>query len=103
MGRKASFWRNVAIIGFVHIAIVSAVMRWSGAPRKAPPSNILWMDGGAALPEAAVAAVSNPTAREDQIIEPPAAEQDQDIPPAAVPESDINLPTATPRPKPVAT
>ncbi|MBA2743585.1 MAG: hypothetical protein H0U43_04625, partial [Chthoniobacterales bacterium] len=105
MSRDASFWRNAAIIGVLHIAVLSAVIRWNNAPQKAAPPNILWMDGGAGLESAAATQVSHMSAPEPQVIAEPAEQ-----PPPLTPElqeqetaqpdvSAIDIPTATAAPK----
>ncbi len=81
MSRDASFWRNAAIIGVLHIAVLSAVIRWNTEPQKAAPPNILWMDGGAGLESAAATQVSHMSAPEPQVIPEPAEQ-----PPPLTPE-----------------
>ncbi|MDQ6626051.1 MAG: hypothetical protein M3Y69_07925, partial [Verrucomicrobiota bacterium] len=82
MQSAGNFWRNVATIGVVHVALLAAVIRWSGAPVKPPASNILWMDGGAALQDVNIASVSQTTTATPQIIEaPPVAEPEEQAAP----------------------
>jgi TonB family protein len=104
MQSDGGFWRNVAMIGVMHVAVLAAVIRWSGAPAKAPASNILWMDGGAALQETSIALVSQTPTPSSPIVEPPlAAEPEEQAEPPKREESQINLPTATPQLKPITT
>lgn len=106
MRHDPSFWRNAAIIGLLHIAVLSAVIRWNNAPPKAAPPNILWMDDGAGLEGATATQVSHTTAPEPQAISEP-AEQAPPLPPE-LPQPEpaqpdvgaINIPTATSSPKP---
>lgn len=107
MQSDGSFWRNLTIIGLVHVAAIAAVIRWSGTSTKGPASNILWMDGGVAMQQASVALVNQTSAPAPPMPEP-AIEPDEPSPPdepAAIPvqESEIKMPTATPQPKPVST
>lgn len=103
MQNDTSFRRNLTVIGGVHVAVIAAVMRWSSSSAKAPTSNVLWLDGGAASSEVNVASASQPP----PIMLPP--EQPEDAPvadePAAVAEqeSEIRMPAAPPAPRPVAT
>ena len=107
MQSDGSFWRNLTIIGVVHVAVIAAVIRWSGPPTKAPASNILWMDGGAMMQQASVALVNQTSAQPPQIpepaIEPDEAPPSEEPPVIPVAESEIKMPTATPQPKPVST
>lgn len=107
MTRDRSFWRNVAIIGLVHVAVLSAVVRSSSAPQKAPASNIVWIDGGAGLPEGNVAAATQPV-----LVSPPEPEpidtpepvvSEQKDEPSEITENDLKSPTAIRRAKPVTT
>lgn len=101
MRRDASFWRNAAIIGVLHIAVLSAVFRWNRAPQKAPASNILWMDGGAGLQTAAATQMSQTSAPELQVSsEPPEQpselQQEESADPA---RSEIATPAVAPKPR----
>lgn len=108
MQSDGGFWRNLTVIGVVHVAALAALIRWSGTPAKAPESNILWMDGGAALQEAGIASVNPATPAASAIVEPPlletqAPEPEEQPAPVIREESQIKLPSATPQPKPVTT
>jgi hypothetical protein len=46
MTRDARFWRNVIIVGLIHVAILLGLIGWSRSPRR-PPNKIFWMKGGA--------------------------------------------------------
>lgn len=105
------FRRNLAIIGIVHVVVLTAVVRWNAAPAKAAPSNILWMDGSVGLPPAETVLASQtmivpaPTAEPTASAIEPAAPEDADGGQAADEsmESEMKITTPTPRPKPVVT
>ena len=46
MTRDARFWRNVTIVGLVHVLVLLGLLWWSYTPRRLP-KNVVWMDGGA--------------------------------------------------------
>src|SRR5437773_11502868 len=46
MPKDARFWRNVTIIGLIHLAILLGLLWWSRTPRRAP-NDVVWMEGGA--------------------------------------------------------
>ncbi len=108
MSRDARFWRNVGIIGLLHLAVLAVLVRWGDRLKKAAPVNIVWMEGG---PAAAIAASvepaptpavedSPPPEPEAKTPEPTPAESNLVLPsptPSATPEP---TPTSTPRPKP---
>ncbi len=110
MGRDASFWRNVTIIGIVHVVALCALVRWGGVPAKVLPSNIVWMDGGVGGHQPVVAAITDamPTAPSDI---PPPGEREDFKPPdeqmdtafTSAVHSDIVAATATPSATPTAT
>jgi len=115
MPRSASFWRNVGIIGALHVAVLAGLMKWSDRTKSTAPSNVLWMDGGALdeIPVVAAAQVAAPAEPEsDPIVLPAPPETPPDelsaSPPPAVP-SEMEMPTpaaiapATPRPTPLPT
>jgi len=104
MDRDASFWRNVTLIGVLHVVALSAVVRWGGLPAKTPP-NIVWMDGGLGPQQPAAAAISDipppPVAPEDS--KPPDEQADSAF--TAAVQSDIVAASPTPSvaPTPTAT
>jgi len=105
MGRDASFWRNVTLIGVLHVVALSAVVRWGGMPAKTPPPNIVWMDGGLGPQQPAAASFSDipppPVAPEDS--KPPDEQADSAF--TAAVQSDIVAASPTPSvaPTPTAT
>lgn len=110
MGRDASFWRNVTIIGVVHILALGALVRWGGMPAKASPPNIVWMDGGVGGQQPVVAAITDamPPAPSDI---PPPGEREEFKPPdeqadtalTSALHSDIIAASPTPSATPTAT
>ncbi len=102
MGRDASFWRNVTLIGVLHVVALSAVVRWGSMPAKTPPPNIVWMDGGLGPPPPAAAAISD-TAPPPVDSTPPDEQADTAFTSAV--QSDIIAATPTPSiaPTPTAT
>ena len=41
MTRDARFWRNVTIVGLIHLAILLGLFWWSRSPRS-PAKDIVW-------------------------------------------------------------
>lgn len=123
MPRDASFWRNLGVVGLLHVAALAGLARWSGSTKKPAATNILWMDGGASpnsqataasdaatpvAPEAEPAVMPSPpegAAPEEPLLPKPTAEE----PSLAAANSDIPMPTptatatATPRETPAPT
>ena len=60
MRRNLSFWRNVAIIGVVHGAVLFGLARWGGETKKATAAEIFWMDAGALASAEVPAAIPEP-------------------------------------------
>ncbi len=46
MPKNARFWRNVALIGLAHVALIVGLVRWSRQTRNTGSQNIVWMNGG---------------------------------------------------------
>ena len=108
MPRDARFWRNVLLITAAHVAILIALVRWSHATRSPDSQSIMWMSGGGtdvaqeSLPtktEKAIEATSPPETDAPRSVPP-----EQDEPPVSTQaKSDLQLPSPTPPPTPVAT
>jgi TonB family protein len=101
MPRDARFWRNVTIIAFAHIAIIIALVRWNRETRKTSLQSIVWMSGEVAA--------ANPPSRTETIeatpppeVPPSAPDEQEEASPQTRARSDIQLPTSTPSPTPVA-
>ena len=119
MARDARFWRNVTIIGLVHLVALLLFLRWSREPKSINPKDIVWMSGGGgengttgveATPAATIAeAESHPTPesveatpeelkKEETLLTP--AKSDIQLPQPTPSEMPPPTPTATPTPKP---
>ncbi|MEO5720544.1 MAG: TonB family protein [Chthoniobacterales bacterium] len=103
MSRELRFWRNVILIGVVHLVLLIGLARWGGA-KKPPRKDIVWMAAAAGLSSSAEPTpepvVEEPTPVEEEAASPPPEETPA---PAATPvESEIPLatPSATPPPTP---
>jgi len=130
MPRSGSFWRNLAVIGLAHVAVLMGVLRWSASATKPASSDIIWMEGvvGEATPVTANVSIPATTpplpaelpliAEEDAQVEadrddatplPSAAKSELELPPptpapSATPRPSPTLsPKASPKPKPEAT
>ena len=100
-----SFWRNVIIIGVVHVIVLGGLARWSSQATKSIPPNIVWLDGGAAdLASSVATAAETPDMMPPPEPEPPPESAERDEPPAVTAvKSEIELPTPTPTPTPTST
>ena len=119
MSKPPRFWRNVALIGLAHVALVAGLVRWNREAVKPVTPNVVWMntsaDDGAqpgpapALAHAAVTAPAEVSTPAPQADAAPPADPEEDRPALTSLKSDIQLPaqtptpTATPTPKPSAT
>jgi TonB family protein len=114
MARDARFWRNVTIIGLLHLAALLLFLRWSREPKSINPKDIVWMSGGGgengatdveATPAATIAeAESHPS---PESVEATPEELKKEETPLTPAKSDIQLPqptpSETPPPTPTAT
>jgi TonB family protein len=108
MPKDVRFWRNVALIGIAHIALVTGLIRWSHQTRPPPSQSIVWMDGGggdsgavpADTPVATPRAVStkSPTPIPEPETTPADASDEQEPVLLTAAKSEIQLPTTTPAP-----
>ncbi len=104
MTPRRSFWRNVGVIGALHLVVLFALYRW-GAERTTKPlrTDILWMSSAtAASTESLPPATESPTLPAET---PPPAETPAPTPPpepepSATPDLVVPSPTATPPPSP---
>jgi len=107
MSRDKRFWRNVVLIALLHVAVLSAVLRWSGVSNKADAQSITWLStasdgtsGSTALTVAEEKSQSPPEPTPALKSSPEKIESE----PAPPVKSDIELPiatpTATPKPTP---
>ncbi|MBA3544604.1 MAG: TonB family protein [Chthoniobacterales bacterium] len=107
MTRDARFWRNITIVGLIHVVVLLGLLWWSRSPR-AVPKDIVWMEGGAGA-ESSAAAVPTPEATpESTPVETPEPAEEAPTPEIApTAKSEIEIPTppasATPTPRPTST
>ena len=66
MTRDARFWRNVTIVGLVHVVVLLGLLWRSHAPKSAP-KDIVWMEGGAGGSKAAAAETAPETPAADAL------------------------------------
>jgi TonB family protein len=104
MPRNAAFWRNLAIVGLVHVAVLVGLTRWSGGARKPLSTDVVWMDGGAFTPAALNTTQPSVSARTEAEPEPTVTEEPT-VPPMedpltmrTPPEREPDEPTPTPQP-----
>jgi TonB family protein len=114
MPKDVRFWRNVALIGLAHIALVVGLIRWSRETKPVTAQSVVWMNGGAGDAAASPATAETPPAvlpkparvEETPVPEPeraPTVEREEDRPVLTSARSDIQLPTPTPVAKPSPT
>ncbi|MCA1658332.1 MAG: hypothetical protein LC627_03425, partial [Verrucomicrobiaceae bacterium] len=110
MQRKPSFWRNLGIIGVLHVATVVGLIRWSGGAQKPRNTNpeILWIDAAPADGDLAPATppVTNPAPVVVVPPEPPGPEPEQEPeveePLASAVTNDLPLPMLAKSPEPAS-
>ncbi len=110
MPHDRSFWRNLAIIGVVHLIVLAGVLRWSASATKPAATDVVWMDAGAAPitaespePIAENTAEPTPTPEPEPEVTPMQDPLTMRTPPPSDDESATPTPTATPKPTPKAT
>ncbi|MEY2440274.1 MAG: hypothetical protein QOI34_1659 [Verrucomicrobiota bacterium] len=111
MSKEPRFWRNVALIGLAHVAVVVGLFHWSQATKTPTAQSVIWIDGNAGRPAAAptnYGSVPTPVDAPSFLPEEspnPSEALEEDQPVLTSLKSDIQLPTATPTPtpKPIAT
>ena len=113
MPKDVRFWRNVALIGLAHIALVTGLLRWSHETKPARSQSVVWMSGGAGDGGARPVETPAELLKPPKVATPPpepelaqTSEPEEDRPVLTSAKSDIQLPTptpvatATPSPKP---
>jgi TonB family protein len=109
MPKNWRFWRNVVLIGAVHVILITGLVRWSGGSKKTNPQSIVWINGGAGegagtpankMPPPKAARISTPS----PVPEVEAKNDvEEDLPVLTSVKSDIQLRSATPAPSPKPT
>jgi TonB family protein len=107
MTRDARFWRNVTIVGLVHVVVLLGLLWWSRTPSRVP-KDIVWMEGGAGTGVAAAAEMPPPATPEATPVTTPEEVKQEPTPevaPTAKSEIEIPSPTVavTPTPTPIPT
>jgi TonB family protein len=103
MTRDARFWRNVTIVGLVHVVVLLGLLWWSRTPSRVP-KDIVWMEGGAGASAPAGAETPPPATPEATPVATPEEVKEEPTPEIApTPRSEIEIPSptasATPTPK----
>ena len=104
MTRDARFWRNLTIVGLIHLAILLGLIWWSRAPRR-PTDNVIWMEGGTgpAAPADEAPPASTPEPTSESTPEPSVDEPTPEAMPSAKSEIEMPSPSISPTPTPTAT
>src|SRR6187431_920682 len=99
MTQEARFWRNVAIIGVAHVALLLGLARWSAGTKGKRTAEILWIEGGAGSTPAVAERTEALPRPEPEITATPVEAATSPEPLA----SDIQLPAPSPSPTPSVT
>ena len=112
MTRDARFWRNVTIVGLIHVIVLVGLLWWSRAPQRTP-KDIVWMEGGAGAESAASSQPATPPPENAPVETPEPVEETPPPQSTPVAKSEIEVPiptpaetprpTETPKPTPTAT
>src|SRR4051812_38147158 len=108
MSNKGHFWRNVALIGVAHMIAVVGLIRWNAAAKHASAPNIMWVNGdetaaGDSSEMQRSAPREKPSSSNDvEPISNPPDFPDQAPTILASAKSEIELPTPTVTPTPIA-
>ncbi len=95
MTRDARFWRNVTIVGLIHVVVLLGLFWWSRSPSNVP-KDIVWMEGGAGASAPAAAETPPPETPETTPLSTPPEVKDEPTPEIAPPaKSEIEIPTPT--------
>jgi TonB family protein len=99
------FWRNLTLIGFAHVALITGLTRWSREAAAAKPSRVVWLNaaGDDAVPSSKTnpaPPANRPVAKLESKVEPVTEPEPQDEQPLPVSiRSEIQLPVPTPSPR----
>jgi TonB family protein len=105
MTRDARFWRNVTIVGLVHLGLLFGLLWWSRNPSRVP-KDVVWMEGGAGTSAPAEAETPPPMTPEALPVETPEEMKEEPTPevaPTAKSEIEIPSPAASTTPTPTPT
>jgi protein TonB len=97
------FWRNLTLIGFAHVALITGLIRWSRQTHPAQPAHVVWLNASgedAKINPRPAPPGSPPRAKTEPTIEPPAdSEPQHDEPLLTSVRSEIELPVTKPSPR----
>lgn len=99
------FWRNLTLIGFAHVALITGLIRWSREAAAAKPSHVVWLnaagDDAVQSSKTKPAPPANtPPAKLESRVEPVTEPGPQDAQPLPVSiRSEIQLPVPKPSPR----
>ncbi len=101
MPKNLRFWTNVGLIGFVHLAVIYGLVRWSRESKDGGDQSVVWMNGGAG--DGIVTEPNKPPPREKSSLRresrsEKSRDEDEDRPLLASAPSEIQLPLATAKP-----
>jgi len=102
------FWGNVILIALAHVALIAGLIRWSVAARASSnPESIVWLGGARDLSADESEKYESPSPKQPPTdSEFSGSEQDEpaeEKPVVTTSKSEIEIPTATPKPKATAT
>jgi outer membrane biosynthesis protein TonB len=108
MAETGGFWRNVALIALVHVALIAVLIRWSLAARASSnPESVVWLSGAGDLAAGESAREpSSPAKPPSPPEETKPSKEDEDYekkPAVMTAKSEIELPSPTPKLTPAAT
>ena len=96
MRHTARFWRNVTLIGVLHIVAVIAVLRWASGSKITGAEEITWLNTADEAIATADPAKGEETPTAEPLRQPSPADENQGV--AAPMKSEIELSSATPLP-----
>jgi TonB family protein len=103
MSANLRFWRNLTLIGLVHVALIIGLVRWSREAKNANPQSVVWMSGGGGDGIATENKQTPPPPKAQPPVEsktepPDIEERDDDRPVLTAARSEIQLPATKPSP-----
>src|ERR1700693_1980666 len=106
MSKQPRFWRNVALIGLAHVALVAGLFRWNQEKKNPASQSVVWINsssgGGAETNYGSAPTPAREWTPPPEPSVPKPAETEEDHPVLTSTKSDIQLPATTPRATPTA-
>src|ERR1044071_3411921 len=100
MPKNLRFWRNLALIGVAHAAVITGLVQWSRESKASPAQRVVWISGGGGDATAPARLITPRPALEPSPI--PSAEtineSARDEPMLLAAKSEIQLPESKPSP-----